>query len=393
MRKVLILLLFIITHAGNAQGIEFFKGTWEEAMAKAAKEDKLLFVDCFAKWCGPCKRMAKYTFTDKKVGDFFNNNFINLKLDMEEPDGVSFGHKYPVSAYPTLMFLDGDGKLVKKIKGAQQPDQLIAAAKAAIKANDQSGKYAALYEEGKRDFSTVYKYVKALNAAGKPSLKIANEYLDSNPDIDQSQRALFLYEATTEADSKIFDMMLENKELILDQIAEEEFKDKVVDACNATIIKSIEYDADFLLEEAMSKCKKALGKDAELENLKFEVDYYAQMGDDKEYYKRIEKIEKKYAKKEISLYSYLLNKLENRYKKEEKAMDLALEYAKKYYEKEPTPDNAVTYVTVLIEKKDYDEALDIIEKTMEKVEETGADIPKLKSIKSYIEKLKMDSES
>lgn len=39
-------------------------------MAKAKTEDKLLFVDAFAKWCGPCKSMAKNVFTQQKVGDF-----------------------------------------------------------------------------------------------------------------------------------------------------------------------------------------------------------------------------------------------------------------------------------------------------------------------------------
>lgn len=86
----------------NVEGIQFFHGTWAEALEKAKIEDKLLFVDAYAQWCGPCKVMAKNVFTQKKVGDFFNENFINLKMDMETTDGASFGHKYPVSAYPTL---------------------------------------------------------------------------------------------------------------------------------------------------------------------------------------------------------------------------------------------------------------------------------------------------
>ncbi len=160
-----ILIVVISCFTVHGQGIEFFGGTWKDALAKAKSEEKLVFVDAYAKWCGPCKVMAKNVFTQQKVGDFFNANFINLKLDMEEADGVSFGHLYPVSAYPTLLFLDGDGKLVKKVVGGQQAEGLIAHGEDANKKNDKSGKFEAKYLEGDRSYELVYSYVKALNAA------------------------------------------------------------------------------------------------------------------------------------------------------------------------------------------------------------------------------------
>ncbi len=44
--------------------IEFFHGTWQEGLQEAKKTGKPIFVDAYAKWCGPCKRMAKTTFMD-----------------------------------------------------------------------------------------------------------------------------------------------------------------------------------------------------------------------------------------------------------------------------------------------------------------------------------------
>jgi thiol:disulfide interchange protein len=70
----------------NAQdvGIRFMDATWEQVMAEAKKQEKLIFVDAYTTWCGPCKVMAQNVFTQKEVGDFYNRYFVNYKLDMEK---------------------------------------------------------------------------------------------------------------------------------------------------------------------------------------------------------------------------------------------------------------------------------------------------------------------
>ena len=105
--KSLIIILLAIAGISTiqAQGIEFFHGSWDEAIEEAKKQEKIIFVDAYAIWCGPCKRMAKNVFPDEKVGEFYNKHFINMKLDMERGEGLKFRKKYPVSAFPTL-FLD-----------------------------------------------------------------------------------------------------------------------------------------------------------------------------------------------------------------------------------------------------------------------------------------------
>lgn len=75
-----ILLAYSFSTAIQAQGIDFFHGSWAAAQEKAKAEQKLIFVDAFASWCGPCKRMAAQVFPDPQVGDYFNANFVNLKL-------------------------------------------------------------------------------------------------------------------------------------------------------------------------------------------------------------------------------------------------------------------------------------------------------------------------
>ena len=142
-------LSLFLTLSLSAQGIEFFHGTWAEAQEKAKAEEKLIFVDAYAAWCGPCKRMAASVVPQEKVGSFFNANFINLKIDMEKADNAEFAAKYPVSAYPTLMFLDATGKIVQKAVGAKDADQLLEFAQKVLGRTDKSADYEKQYADRK----------------------------------------------------------------------------------------------------------------------------------------------------------------------------------------------------------------------------------------------------
>ena len=71
-----------------------FKGTFSEAFGKKlSKRIKFLFVDFYAVWCVPCKKMAKTVFTQEEVGKYFNEHFISLQLDAEKGENVDIAKK------------------------------------------------------------------------------------------------------------------------------------------------------------------------------------------------------------------------------------------------------------------------------------------------------------
>lgn len=111
----------------KAGGIKFEKLGLESAKKQANKTGKLVFIDVYTSWCGPCKEMAKTTFQSKNVGKAFNKRCINIKIDAEKDvDGNLVSKQYGVNAYPTLLFLDPEGKLVKKVVGKQSEEKLLA---------------------------------------------------------------------------------------------------------------------------------------------------------------------------------------------------------------------------------------------------------------------------
>lgn len=116
-----------------APGIAFKSMTFAKALKEAKKSGKLIFIDAYTDWCGPCKRMAATSFKDSEVGDLFNDNFINLKIEMEKSaEGPEIARKYGVKAYPTLIIVDGSGRAVKQSIGMKSKDQLIALANSVL---------------------------------------------------------------------------------------------------------------------------------------------------------------------------------------------------------------------------------------------------------------------
>lgn len=110
-------------------GIQFHDGSWEEALQIAKRDNKLIFLDIYATWCGPCKLLKKNTFSNDKVGAYYNSHFVNVALDGERGDGAMLAQKLRLSSYPSLYFIDGDGNVVGQTGGYHNPDALLALGK------------------------------------------------------------------------------------------------------------------------------------------------------------------------------------------------------------------------------------------------------------------------
>ena len=111
------------------QGITFFEGKLDQALAQAGKENKLVFLDIYAVWCGPCKRLKATTFKDAAVGEYFNKRFVSIAIDGEKGEGPALAQKLKLTAYPTLFVLDAKGNVLRKMVGFRTPEQLLAEVK------------------------------------------------------------------------------------------------------------------------------------------------------------------------------------------------------------------------------------------------------------------------
>ncbi len=177
--KVYVLLLglsLVVSPSFAQSGIQFFQGSWDEALTEARQQKKIIFVDAYTEWCGPCKAMSRNTFTDAAVGEFYNKNFVNYKFNMEKGEGPMFASKYQVNAYPTLLYIDPKGELVHRALGYKVPDAFLAEGR---KANDPSNKQNLLeleMEEGDASPDDLLNYARNLKYKGEDYSEPAREY-------------------------------------------------------------------------------------------------------------------------------------------------------------------------------------------------------------------------
>ena len=193
-----------------AQGMDFTTDKWEDILAKAKAENKIVFVDAYATWCGPCKWMDANVFVNEEVGAFYNANFINAKIDMEKGEGLEISETYNVRAYPTFLFVNGDGELVHRGVGGREPARFIALGEAASDPDMQLMSLQKQYDDGERSGEFMIRYANALQEGGLDAAEVADAYLSSLDSYEDEEIMTFIYEMTSEPTQKGFEIMADN---------------------------------------------------------------------------------------------------------------------------------------------------------------------------------------
>jgi thioredoxin-related protein len=175
MKVILTLIVYCIPYISIAQskGIRWEnKLTWEEVKQKATTENKNIFLDCYTTWCGPCKAMDKYVFSNDTVALYFNDHFISVKVQMDRTKNDesnvrqwydtadAMSERYKITSFPSFVFLSAEGQVVHKETGYKPVQEFIKVAETALEPgrvyNDPFVRYDSLvveYKKGKKDYS------------------------------------------------------------------------------------------------------------------------------------------------------------------------------------------------------------------------------------------------
>jgi thioredoxin-related protein len=181
------------THPDSSyNGIKFEQNlNWQEVQDKAKAENKYIFVDCYATWCVPCKKMDKEVYPNNSVGEQMNAKFISIKVQMDSSKrddemitnmyGTAriLDEKYKINSYPTFLFFSPEGEIVHKGIGVKSAEKFILLATNATLSNQQYFVLLKSYEEGKKDYTKMPYLANQATDLGDDSLskQIASDYI------------------------------------------------------------------------------------------------------------------------------------------------------------------------------------------------------------------------
>ena len=360
------LIISITTVMGS--GIDFFHGTWDEAKEVARQQGKVIFVDAFTTWCGPCKRMSANVFTKEEVGQFYNDNFINVKLDMEKGEGRDFQKKYRVTAFPTLLFLDGNGELVHRVVGGMDVNNFLKLGRfVAEKSPSVSRELEEAYENGQRDPAFMAEYVTMMAKAKRPVIKIANDYLRDQKDLSTKENLTIIFHAAVEADSRIFNMMIEESKKIEKLFGKEAFEDKVELAAKATVNKAIEYRSPDLMQEAIDKVKRYASDHAERFEASSRMKYYLEMREYENYIQVAKEYVRKDNEQKFEIVSFIFKEMRH----ESVLLKQGAEWALETADAEPNEQHCFIAAQYMYLLKDYDRSMSLASMALEFSKDSG----------------------
>lgn len=179
---IAVMCISLFARAQDDKGIQWSKDpSWQAVKDRAKAENKYIFVDVFATWCGPCKRMEKEVYTNDSVGDFFNKNFIAVKLQTDQTanddvyvkswynDAESILNDYAIDAFPSFIFFSPEGAVVDMNQGFKNKDELLYLAKAttSIKETNPYKEYWQLVQDYKQGIKNYEKMPSMIPVAFK----------------------------------------------------------------------------------------------------------------------------------------------------------------------------------------------------------------------------------
>ena len=230
LRQFVVLLLVCCGVQGFAQSkysVDFIYD-WGQALDLAKEENKLIFLNACTDWCVPCKTMDKHVFTSGRVGRFYNQHFINVKMNMEKGHGPALAVRYDVIAFPTFLFLTPDGNLIHRYAGYRSPDELIQLGEDALDPARQLAAMDNRYAEGDRHPDFMYEYLMAkYNAMDGSHVAIVDEYFDTQEDWGTDRNVALIYELVRSVDDPKFEYLLKNKDRFIQVIDEEKVNDLI----------------------------------------------------------------------------------------------------------------------------------------------------------------------
>ncbi len=296
MKKQLAVLALLLSFSLSvfAQGIHFEDRNWKDVMAKAKKENKMVYVDVFTTWCGPCKMMEKNIFPQAAAGKVYNANFINYRIDAEKGEGLEVAKKYSVRGYPTNLFINpNDESVIFYTLGAPQSvegfNENATIALTEFKDPMTWKAYTSEFEKGKRDQKFLKGYLTKANRLSKDNDAILDAYLKTidTKNLTDSQ-LIFFSQNVQSLNNNAIPLLAANKERLQKLNGTNEdgndgksfFEEMMRQWEYRTFLKAVETKNEAMLDVLQKNIYTYNPEGAEQKMAEFKTDFYSKTGNE-----------------------------------------------------------------------------------------------------------------
>ena len=249
MKKAFLIISIVITMAlsdgyGQNRTIQFTEKPWSEILAQAKKDNKLIFMDAYASWCGPCKWMAANIFTKDSVADYYNKTFICTHFDMEKGEGATLRSQYNVTAYPSLLFINSAGELVhKKVGVAPKIKDYIDLGSTARNPEECLAAYEKKYSAGNLSGDFIARYLGRLADAYMPATEVLQKYFATQKEDQLLTRTNWniIYRFVTDDNSREFNWLLTHRKDYAVKYTKDSVNNKITDVFYKLLMSMTRY--------------------------------------------------------------------------------------------------------------------------------------------------------
>ncbi|MEZ4888098.1 MAG: thioredoxin family protein [Chitinophagales bacterium] len=209
--------------------IDFFEGDLETLFATAKKQNKAIFIDTYTDWCLPCKKMETEVFPRPDVHIFYNNFFINYKLNMFSEEGIAFAKKHKINTYPTYLYFNADGSLNHTVIGAKIPQKFIEAGKIGAVNQKKLAEMTFMYKKGNTSKSFMAEFLTLLWLSNDPLYPIlVKKYCVSttSADLQEEIHQQTIYSLANDLTQNSYQLFANHKTLFEEKFGVEQVKNK-----------------------------------------------------------------------------------------------------------------------------------------------------------------------
>lgn len=374
--SLLLITLLLVSTLTFGQSVHFEKKGLKEAMDKAKKENKVLFLEAYTEWCSSCKYMSSSVFPQAIVGKYYNEHFVNYKLNMETDEAIGMDTALGVYAYPTLLFISPKGEILHRYCGGLDPLSFIDLAKIAQNETLRFAYFKNEFKKGNRDPKLVSIYFEKCEESCLPFDSDITTYFNSvkNEDLYNIHVWDLYKNFQNNSESPLFTFVEQNYK----KLEEKHGVDSVQNKMYNVYFKSVNdiFTSKALDENAYSNWKSRVEKspmrDKKLLMMYADLEYYSRKNDLNSWVKTASEIVDNYSANRPDMLNNLAYELAE--KTEDKAMlKKAEQWVQKSLDMENVASTNDTHAFVLSKMGRKDEAIKAEERAIELAKNAGDD--------------------